>query len=85
MSDPVQRLRVNLTNNLEAETIIYWHGPILPNVQDGVSYTNLVFATGASDPYDYAPNPGSFWTQPRVPAREIDLADQSVSSRSGDV
>ncbi|MEI2686638.1 MAG: multicopper oxidase domain-containing protein [Cypionkella sp.] len=33
---PAQRFRVDLTNALDEETIIHWHGQIPPNVQDGV-------------------------------------------------
>ena len=34
--DPAQRFRVNLTNTLDVETIIHWHGQLPPNAQDGV-------------------------------------------------
>ncbi|NCO17424.1 MAG: multicopper oxidase domain-containing protein, partial [Alphaproteobacteria bacterium] len=34
--DPGQRFRVDLTNALDVETIIHWHGQIPPNIQDGV-------------------------------------------------
>ncbi len=36
MLDPGQRFAVDLTNDLDVETIIHWHGQIPPNVQDGV-------------------------------------------------
>jgi Putative multicopper oxidases len=34
--DPGQRFRVDLTNDLDVDTIIHWHGQIPPNAQDGV-------------------------------------------------
>ena len=29
---------INVTNNMDVETSIHWHGLILPNFQDGVPY-----------------------------------------------
>ena len=34
--DPGQRFTVDLTNALDVETLIHWHGQIPPNAQDGV-------------------------------------------------
>ena len=34
--DPGQTFAVDLTNTLDAPTIIHWHGQIPPNIQDGV-------------------------------------------------
>ena len=34
--DPGARFRVDLTNALNVDTIIHWHGQIPPNAQDGV-------------------------------------------------
>ncbi|MDP7320835.1 MAG: multicopper oxidase domain-containing protein [Bacteriovoracaceae bacterium] len=31
---------INVTNNMDVETSIHWHGLILPNFQDGVPYLN---------------------------------------------
>jgi FtsP/CotA-like multicopper oxidase with cupredoxin domain len=34
--DPGQQFRVDLSNALDVDTIIHWHGQIPPNAQDGV-------------------------------------------------
>jgi FtsP/CotA-like multicopper oxidase with cupredoxin domain len=34
--DPGERFQVALTNTLDVETLIHWHGQIPPNEQDGV-------------------------------------------------
>ncbi|MES2539115.1 MAG: multicopper oxidase domain-containing protein, partial [Pseudomonadota bacterium] len=34
--DPAQPFRVDLVNDLAAETSIHWHGQVPPNAQDGV-------------------------------------------------
>lgn len=34
--EPEQHFRVDLTNHLDVETLIHWHGQIPPNEQDGV-------------------------------------------------
>ena len=36
MLDPGERLRVDLTNALDVDTIVHWHGQIPSSAQDGV-------------------------------------------------
>ena len=58
--DPGQRFRVDLTNSLDVDTIIHWHGQLPPNVQDGVPNLPMPLLKPAEmRSYDYAPNPGS--------------------------
>lgn len=72
--DPGQRFRVDLTNALEEETIIHWHGQIPPNVQDGVPNLPMpLLRPGETRSYDYAPMPGSFWMHSHVPVQEMSL------------
>ena len=59
--DPGQRFRVDLTNALEEETIIHWHGQIPPNAQDGVPNLPMpLLHPGETRSYDYATIPGTF-------------------------
>jgi len=71
--DPGQRFRVDLTNALDVETIIHWHGQIPPNAQDGVPNTNPMLTPGETRAYDYATRPGTFWMHAHVPAHEVGL------------
>ena len=70
---PPGRFRVDLTDDLEVETFVHWHGQIPPNAQDGVSNTNPMLAPGASRSFDFAPLPGTYWMHAHVPAQEVDL------------
>ena len=72
--DPGQRFRVDLTNNLDVETIIHWHGQLPPNVQDGVPNLPMpLMKTGEMRSFDYAPNPGTHWMHSHVPVQEMNL------------
>jgi len=72
--DPGQRFRVDLTNALDEETIIYWHGQIPPNVQDGVPKLPMpLLQPGETRSYDYAPMPGTHWMHSHVPVQEMSL------------
>ena len=72
--DPGQRFRVDLTNALEEETIIHWHGQIPPNVQDGVPNLPMpLLQPGETRSYDYAPMPGTYWMHSHVPVQEMSL------------
>ncbi|MEZ5837019.1 MAG: multicopper oxidase domain-containing protein [Geminicoccaceae bacterium] len=82
--DPGQRFRVDLTNELDVETIIHWHGQIPPNAQDGVSNTNPMIAAGASRSFDYAPHPGTYWMHAHVPVQEVDLLAAPLIVRSAE-
>ncbi|GAB4387674.1 multicopper oxidase family protein [Albidovulum sp.] len=82
--DPGQRFRVELTNELDVETIVHWHGQIPPNAQDGVSNTNPMIAPGAGRAFDYAPHPGTYWMHAHVPAQEVDLLAAPLIVRSAE-
>jgi FtsP/CotA-like multicopper oxidase with cupredoxin domain len=72
--DPGQRFRVDLTNALEEETIIHWHGQIPSNVQDGVPNLPMpLLQPGETRSYDYAATPGTFWMHSHVPVQEMSL------------
>ena len=72
--DPGQQFRVDLTNTLDVETIIHWHGQLPPNVQDGVPNLPLpLLKTGEMRSFDYAPNPGTHWMHSHVPVQEMNL------------
>ena len=72
--DPGQRFRVDLTNALEEETIIHWHGQIPPNAQDGVPNLPMpLLQPGETRSYDYAAMPGTFWMHSHVPVQEMSL------------
>lgn len=72
--DPGQRFRVELTNALEEETLIHWHGQIPPNEQDGVPNLPMPLLTpGETRSYDYASLPGTFWMHSHVPVQEMSL------------
>ena len=71
--NPGERFRVDLTNALDVETIIHWHGQIPPNAQDGVPNTNPLLAPGETRSYDYATRPGTFWMHSHIPTQEMQL------------
>jgi FtsP/CotA-like multicopper oxidase with cupredoxin domain len=71
--DPGKRFRVDLTNELDVETIIHWHGQIPPNAQDGVPNTNPMLKPGEVRAYDFAPLPGTHWMHSHVPTQEMQL------------
>ncbi len=83
--DPGQRFLVNLTNTLDVDTIIHWHGQLPPNVQDGVPNLPLpLLKTGEMRSYDYAPNPGTHWMHSHVPVQEMNLLAAPLIVRSAD-
>ena len=72
--DPGQRFRVDLTNTLDEEMIIHWHGQIPPNVQDGVPNLPLpLLRPGETRSFDYLPGPGTHWMHSHVPVQEMNL------------
>ncbi len=72
--DPGQQFRVDLTNGLDVETIIHWHGQLPPNVQDGVPDLPLpLLKTAEMRSFDYTPNPGTHWMHSHVPVQEMNL------------
>jgi FtsP/CotA-like multicopper oxidase with cupredoxin domain len=59
---PNQRFRVDLLNQAATKTIIHWHGQLPPWVQDGFPWMETPpIAPGATQAYDYAAIPGTFW------------------------
>ncbi|MDO9641282.1 MAG: multicopper oxidase domain-containing protein [Pseudotabrizicola sp.] len=81
--DPGQRFTVDLTNDLDVETIIHWHGQIPPNAQDGVPGLPMpLLAPGERRPYDFAPLPGTHWMHSHVPVQEMQLLAAPLIVRS---
>ncbi|MGV8988331.1 MAG: multicopper oxidase family protein [Cypionkella sp.] len=81
--DPGQQFRVDLTNTLDVETIVHWHGQMPPNVQDGVPDLPMpLLKTGEVRSYDFAPNPGTYWMHSHVPVQEMNLLAAPLIVRS---
>ena len=81
--DPGQQFRVDLTNSLDVETIIHWHGQLPPNAQDGVPDLPMpLMKTGEMRSFDYAPNPGTHWMHSHVPVQEMNLLAAPLIVRS---
>ncbi len=80
--EPGQRFRVDLTNALDRETIVHWHGQIPPNAQDGVPNTNPMLRPGETRAYEYVPRPGTFWMHSHIPTQEIGLLAAPLIVRS---
>ncbi|MDP3342334.1 multicopper oxidase family protein [Frigidibacter sp.] len=81
--DPGQRFAVDLTNDLDVETIIHWHGQIPPNVQDGVPGLPMpLLSPGERRSYDFAPMPGTHWMHSHVPVQEMQLLAAPLIVRS---
>ena len=81
--DPGQRFSVDLTNDLDIETIIHWHGQIPPNAQDGVPGMPMpLLAPGERRSYDFAPLPGTHWMHSHVPVQEMQLLAAPLIVRS---
>lgn len=81
--EPGQRFRVDLTNELDAPTIVHWHGQIPPYEQDGVPDMPMpLLAPGETRAYDYAPRPGTYWMHSHVPTQEMQLLAAPLIVRS---
>ena len=81
--DPGQRFRVDLTNNLDVETIVHWHGQIPPNVQDGVPDSPAPkLKPGDTRSYDFEPLAGTFWMHSHIPIQEMHLLAAPLIVRS---
>ena len=81
--DPGARFRVDLTNALDVDTIIHWHGQIPPNAQDGVPDLPLpMLKPGEMREFDYEPMPGTYWMHSHVPVQEMDLLAAPLIVRS---
>ncbi len=72
--DHGQRFTLDLTNALDVDTIIHWHGQIPPNAQDGVpDLPAPMLRPGEVRSYDFAPLPGTHWMHSHVPTQEMRL------------
>lgn len=81
--DPGQRFRVDLTNDLDVDTIIHWHGQIPPNAQDGVPDMPMpLLAPGETRSYDFEARPGTHWMHSHVPIQEMQLLAAPLIVRS---
>ncbi|WP_112323749.1 multicopper oxidase family protein [Oceanibium sediminis] len=81
--DPGQRLRVDLTNDLDVGTIIHWHGQIPPNAQDGVPDMPMpLLAPGETRSYEFDARPGTHWMHSHVPTQEMQLLAAPLIVRS---
>lgn len=81
--DPGQRFTVDLTNALDVETLIHWHGQIPPNAQDGVpDLPAPMLKPGEVRTYDYATRPGTHWMHSHVPLQEMALLAAPLIVRS---
>ena len=81
--DPGQNFAVDLTNDLEIETIIHWHGQIPPNAQDGVPGLPMpLLEPGEQRSHNFAPLPGTHWMHSHVPVQEMQLLAAPLIVRS---
>lgn len=72
--DPGQRFRVRLTNTLDTETAIHWHGQIPPNAQDGVpGLPSAALKPEEVRDFDFAPLSGTHWMHSHIPSQEMQL------------
>ena len=72
--DPGQAFAVDLTNALDAPTLIHWHGQIPPNAADGVPDLPMpMLQPGESRAYDFGARPGTHWMHAHIPEHEMNL------------
>ena len=72
--DPGQAFAVDLSNSLDAPTIIHWHGQIPPNAQDGVPDLPMpVLQPGETRAFDFVARPGTHWMHSHIPEQEMQL------------
>jgi FtsP/CotA-like multicopper oxidase with cupredoxin domain len=73
------RLRVVVTNRLDEETTVHWHGIRLPNAMDGVPHlTQRPIAPGETFLYEFdLPDAGTFWYHPHQ--RSFEQAGRGLS------
>lgn len=83
--DAGQRFRVDLTNNINEETILHWHGQTPPWPQDGVvSSENSSLTPRTTRSYDYATRPGTHWMHSHVGLQEQLLLAAPLIVRSAE-
>ena len=72
--NPGEPFRLSLTNGLDVETILHWHGQIPPNVQDGVPGLPMpALIPGEMRDYDFTTRPGTHWMHSHIPVQEMQL------------
>lgn len=83
------RVRIVVQNDLGEETVVHWHGMILPHDQDGVpGVTQDPIESGASYTYEYtAVATGTHWYHPHIdgdqPGKGL-YGSLEVAPRAGD-
>ncbi|MFU0506346.1 multicopper oxidase family protein [Pseudaminobacter sp. NGMCC 1.201702] len=83
--NPGERFRVDLTNRLDAPTLIHWHGQIPPNEQDGVpDLPRPMLQPGETRSYDYEPLEGTYWMHAHIPLQEMNLLAAPLIVRSAE-
>lgn len=81
--NPGERFKVDLTNNLDAPTLIHWHGQVPPNDQDGVpDLPRPMLQPGETRSYDYEPHEGTYWMHAHIPLQEMNLLAAPLIVRS---
>jgi FtsP/CotA-like multicopper oxidase with cupredoxin domain len=81
--DPGERFRVDLTNALDVETLVHWHGQIPPNAQDGVPDMPMPkLRPGESRAYDFAPEAGTYWMHSHIAVQEMRMLAAPLIVRS---
>lgn len=84
--DPGQRFRVDLTNELDVNTIVHWHGQIPPNAQDGVPEIPMpALKPGEMRSYDYGTRPGTHWMHSHIAVQEMELLAALIVRSAEDV
>ena len=72
--NPGEPFQLSVTNGLDVETILHWHGQIPPNVQDGVPGNPMpALLPGEVRDYDFTARPGTHWMHSHIPVQEMQL------------
>lgn len=81
--EPGEDFAIDLTNELDAETLIHWHGQIPPNAMDGVPDMPMaLMKPGEQRSYDFKPRAGTHWMHAHVPTHEMLLLAAPLIVRS---
>jgi FtsP/CotA-like multicopper oxidase with cupredoxin domain len=80
---PGERFNVELTNTLEAPTLIHWHGQIPPWTEDGFPWPQTpALPAGTARRYDFQPIPGTYWMHSHHGLQEQSLMTAPLIVRS---
>jgi FtsP/CotA-like multicopper oxidase with cupredoxin domain len=72
--NPGEPFQLSVTNGLDVETILHWHGQIPPNAQDGVPDMPMpLLKPGETRAYDFEAAAGTHWMHSHVPIQEMQL------------